>query len=208
MAEVALAADVRSDLGSSNSRRLRTSGRIPGVLYGHGIAPQPLSVDGRALRAALHTDAGLNALINLNVAGEKHLALARVIQRHPVRGTVAHVDFQVVSRTEQITADIPITFVGEATKVTKNGGLLEHVLTSINVTATPSTLPDQVELDISELELDSSLRVKDIPLPKGVIANADPEEPVIVGATTRAAAGTGAEGTEEGGEEAAASTES
>ena len=157
-------------------------------MYGHGTDPKAVSVEARALRLALNTEAGVNALINLEVEGTKHLALARDIQRHPVRNTVSHVDFQVVSRTETIIADIPINFIGEALLVTKNGGLVEHVVTSLSVTATPSTLPSSLELDISELVLEGALRVKDIKLPKGVTANIDGEEPVIVGKTTRAAA--------------------
>jgi large subunit ribosomal protein L25 len=187
MAEVALVADVRSDLGSSNSRRLRASGRIPGVVYGHGTDPKAISVNARDLRLALNTDAGVNALLNLNIAGEKHLALARDIQKHPVRGTVAHVDFQVVNRNEAITADVPLTFVGEADKVTKNGGIVEHLLNSLSISATPSTLPSTIEVDLSDLELDGAIRVKDLKLPKGVEATIDGEEPVAVGSTTRAA---------------------
>jgi large subunit ribosomal protein L25 len=186
MAEVALVADVRSDLGSSNSRRLRASGRIPGVVYGHGTDPKAISVNARDLRLALNTDAGVNALLNLNIAGEKHLALARAIQKHPVRGTVAHVDFQVVNRNETITADVPITFVGDAEKVTKNGGIVEHLLTSLAISATPSTLPSHIEVDLSDLELDGAIRVKDVKLPKGVEATVDGEEPVAVGSSTRA----------------------
>jgi large subunit ribosomal protein L25 len=187
MAEVALVADVRSDLGSGNSRRLRASGRIPGVVYGHGTDPKAISVNARELRLALNTEAGVNALLNLDIAGEKHLALARDIQKHPVRGTVAHVDFQVVNRNETITADVPITFTGEATKVTKNGGIVEHLLNSLAISATPSTLPSHIEVDLTELELDGAIRVKDIKLPKGVEATVDGEEPVAVGSSTRAA---------------------
>lgn len=202
MAEVALVADVRSDLGSSNSRRLRASGHIPAVVYGHGIEPKPVSVNARALRLALNTEAGRNALLNLNISGEKHLALARDIQKHPVRGTVSHVDFLVVNRNETITADVPLTFVGEAEKVTKNGGIVEHLLNTLSITATPSTVPSHIEVDLSELELDGAIRVKDLKLPKGVEATVDGEEPVAVGSTTRAAlsdaeeAAVAAEGTE------------
>jgi large subunit ribosomal protein L25 len=196
MAEVALVADVRSDLGSSNSRRLRSSGRIPAVVYGHGIDPKAVSVNARDLRLALNTDAGVNALLSLDIAGEKHLALTRDIQRHPVRGTVAHVDFLVVNRNETITADIPITFVGEATKVTKNGGMVEHLLNSLPISATPSTLPSHIEVDLSDLELDGSIRVSDVKLPKGVVATIDGEEPVAVGKLTRAGAGEDEEGAE------------
>jgi len=188
MAEVALAAQVRTAQGSSNSRRLRASGHIPAVLYGHGIDPVSLSVNGRDLRLALNTEAGLNALINLAVDGKTHLALAREVQRHPVRGTVAHVDFQVVNRNEQVTAEIPVTFVGEASKVTKFGGIVEHLISSLHVTATPATIPSHIEVDITELELDGAIRVKDLALPAGVTTAVDVEDPVVIGKAPRGAA--------------------
>lgn len=206
MAEVALVADVRSDLGSSNSRRLRAAGRIPAVVYGHGTDPQAVSVNARELRAALNTDAGVNALINLDVAGKKQLALTREIQRHPVRNTVVHVDFQVVNRNEEITAEVPLAFVGEATKVTKMGGIVEHLLNSLTVTATPTTVPAHIEVDLSDLELEGTFRVRDIVLPNGVTTSVEGEEPVAVGKLTRAAM-VSEESEAEGGEGEAAAAE-
>lgn len=201
MSEVALAAEVRRAQGSANSRRLRSAGKIPGVVYGHGVEPTPVSVEARAFRAAMHTDAGTNALITLDVDGTKHLALARDIQKHPVRNTVAHVDFQVVNRDETITAEVPLNFVGEAAGVVKNGGIVEHLLTTLSVSATPTTIPAHIDVDISALQLEETLRVKDLELPAGVTATQDPEEGVVVGSPTRAAASAaGAGATEEAAE--------
>ena len=187
MAEVALAAEIRSAQGSSNSRRLRKAGRIPGVMYGHGTDPTSLSVDARSLRIALNGEAGTNALLQLELEGTKHLALARVIQKHPVRGTVAHVDFQVVNRNEQIASDIPINFIGEAENVTRNDGVVEHLLNSLAVTSTPTNIPSQIDVDISGLEIDGAIRVKDVVLPEGVECTLDGEEPIVIAAVTRAA---------------------
>ncbi len=186
MAEVALSAAVRRTQGSADSRRLRAAGKIPGVLYGHGTEPTPLAVEGRSLRLALNTEAGLNALIQLDLEGTKHLALARDIQRHPVRNTVSHVDFQVVGRNEMMSVDINLTFVGEADAVTKNGGVVEQLLQSLAVQATPTNIPNGIEIDISDLELDGAIRVKDIKLPSGVTTSLDPEEPIVVAKATRA----------------------
>lgn len=204
MAEVSLTAEVRREQGSAASRRLRSAGKIPGVLYGHGIEPTALSVAARDLRLALNTDAGLNALIQLDVEGTKHLALSRVVQKHPVRNTVVHVDFQIVSRDEKMDVEVPLQFIGEATAVVKNGGVVEHLLTSLSVTATPSDIPAHIDVDISELQLDDSIRVKDLPLPRGVITSLDPEEPVVVGKITRGAVSSG-EGESAEGEVAAES---
>src|SRR2546423_13625523 len=111
MPEIVLAAEAGRPVGSRPSGRLRHSGRIPGIVYGHGVDPLPVAVDGRDLRHALSTEAGLNALLNLQVDGTTHLTMAREIQRDPVRGTVTHVDFQIVRRDEVMAADVPVTLV-------------------------------------------------------------------------------------------------
>jgi len=188
MAEIALAAEIRGSKGSPASRRLRTSGKIPGVLYGHGIEPTPLAVESRSLRLALNTEAGLNALIQLEVDGKKHLALPRAIQRHPVRNTVAHIDFQVVRRDEVMNVDVPIHFTGEADGVVKQGGVVEQILTSLAVQATPGNIPGHIEIDITELEMEGAIRVKDVKLPKDVTTELDPEEVIVTGKASRAAA--------------------
>lgn len=181
MAEVPLAASARAETGSASTRRLRTTGKIPAIVYGHGVTPLSVAVDGRDLRGALTTDSGLNALINLKVDGKQHLVLARELQKHPVRGTISHVDFQIVRRDEQVHADVPLNFVGEADGVTKMGGVVEFVLNSLAVTATPANLPAHIDVDISELGLDEPLRVQDIKLPNGVTTSIDLEEPVVTG---------------------------
>src|SRR5437763_4057962 len=115
MEEVTLTAELGRPVGSRPSRRLRTAGKVPAVRYGHGTDPQALAVDARDLRNALTGDAGLNALITLKVDSESHLAMARQLQRHPVKGSVDHVDFVIVRRDEVVNADIPIQLVGEPT---------------------------------------------------------------------------------------------
>jgi large subunit ribosomal protein L25 len=113
MAEITLVAEPGRSGGSAASRRLRAAGRIPAVVYGHGSTATAVSVDGRELRQALSGEAGLNQLLNLQIDGASQLALARAIQRHPVRHTVLHVDFQVVRRDEVISAEVPILLQGE-----------------------------------------------------------------------------------------------
>jgi large subunit ribosomal protein L25 len=196
MPEITVVAEASRPIGSRPSGRLRAAGQIPGVIYGHGRDPLPISVDGRALRAALTTDAGLNALLALQVGDETHLTLAREIQRHPVRSTVIHVDFLIVSRDEVVSADVPINLVGEARKVGQVDGRIEHQLTSLTVHAKPADIPTYLEVDISEMEVGDTLRVSDITLPAGVTTEVDPEEPVVIAAR-------GAEGLEEPGEDGA-----
>lgn len=202
MAEVTLVAEPGRATGSSESRRLRAAGRIPAVIYGHGIDALSISIDGRELRHALSGESGTNQLLELHIGADKHLALARVLQRHPVRNTVTHVDFQVVRRDEVISADVPIVLVGEAKHVEQERGLVEQPLTSLTVNATPSRIPTSIEVDITELTVGATIRVGDLALPSGVNTDVAEDEPVAVGSITRAAIEPeeGAEGEEAEGE--------
>ena len=181
MEEVTITAQVGRPIGSRSSRRLRATGKVPAVLYGHGTDAMALAVDSRELRNALTGDAGLNALITLNVDSESHLAMARHLQRHPVKGTVDHVDFVIVRRDEIVTADVPINLVGEATEVNQNDGIVEQQLFTLPIKAKPMDIPASLEADISGLVIGEAVRVADLQLPSGVETEVDPEEAVVVG---------------------------
>lgn len=181
MAEIQLTAETGRESGSRSSKRLRREGKIPAVVYGHGADPVSIAVDARELRHALNTEAGVNALVNLSIDGEKQLTMARVLQRHPVRNTVTHVDFQVVRRDEVMAADVPFTLVGEAKEVTNNDGVVEQALFALTIHATPSAIPAHIEVDISELTIGDAIRVGDLKLPSGVTTEVDPEEAIVVG---------------------------
>jgi len=187
MAEVKLAAELGRTTGSSASRRLRVSGRIPAVVYGHGMEPLSVSVGARDLGAALSSH-GLNQVLELEVEGASHLVLARQLQRHPVRRTVAHVDFQVVRRDEVVQAEVPVVVVGVAVNVERDRGVLEQLLTSLSIRTTPERIPQEITLDVSGLEVGQALRVRDLVLPEGVTTDLDPEEPVVIAALSRTAA--------------------
>ena len=188
MEEVYLVADVGRPTGSAEARRLRGGGRVPGVLYGHGIEPLSLAVASRELRAALTSEAGLNALISLDVGGRRHLAMARQLQRHPVRRTVDHVDFVIVRRDEIVSADVPIHLTGEALEVEHADGLVEQQLFSLDVQAKPGDIPHSIDVDISSLAIGEAIRVADLSLPAGVTTEVDPEETVVAGQASRVAA--------------------
>jgi large subunit ribosomal protein L25 len=185
MDEISLVAEPRNDKGSPATRRLRVTGRVPGVLYGHGVKPIPVSVDERALHGALSTGAGANALIDLTVGKTHHLALARELQRHPVRQTVAHVDFIVVRRDEIVAAEVPVTLLGEAVAVSRAGGTVEQLLLSVDVHAKPADIPRSFEVDISDLDIGDSIRLSSVVIPPGVTLDLDPESPVVVGHAAR-----------------------
>ncbi len=182
MPEITVAAEPGRPTGSAASRRLRAAGRIPAVVYGHSVEATPVSVDGRDLRSALSGASGVNQLLSLDVAGTRHLALARVLQRHPVRGTVTHVDFQVVSRDEVVSAEVPVVLVGEARAVEQEKGMLQHPLTSLTIHARPGSIPTAIEVDVSGLAIGDAVRVGQLRLPSGVTTDIDPEEPVVVAA--------------------------
>jgi large subunit ribosomal protein L25 len=178
-----------------------------------------VSVDGRALRHALTGEAGLNQLLSLQIGSDTRLALARAIQRHPVRHTVLHVDFQIVRRDEIISADVPIVLVGEAKEVEKEKGLVEHLVVSLSVNATPDRIPPSIEVDISTMTIGEGIRVADLVLPEGVTTDVPVEELVVLASVSRAAIeleaeeaeAAGAEGEREGaaaGEAGGGSTES
>jgi large subunit ribosomal protein L25 len=193
MDEVSLVADVGRVKGSSESRRLRRAGKVPGVLYGHGIEPIDVAVGGRELRAALTSDSGLNALISIDVDGKKHLAMARQLQRHPTRRSIDHVDFVIVRRDEIIAAEVPVHLVGEAEAVERADGMVEQTMFALEVHAKPGDIPNAIEVDISGLAIGDAIRVEDLKLPAGVTTDVDPEEPVVAGVATRMAAETEAE---------------
>jgi large subunit ribosomal protein L25 len=207
MSEYKLVAENRSDAGKGAARRLRASGRVPAVLYGHGANPQHLSVDARQFGQALRTDAGVNVLMELEVGGDRHLALAKEIQRHPVKGSLIHVDFIQVRRGEKVHVSVPVHLVGEAPGV-REGGIADQDLYQVNVEAEVTNVPEAVDADVSGLNIGDVLRVGDLKAPGGAVILDDPEASVVsvvapaVEAEPEAELEEGAEGAE--GEAAAA----
>jgi len=170
MDQVTLRAEPRTEFGSRVGRRLRRAGSVPAVVYGRGLDPINVAVDRRELYAALHTEAGFNALINLEVAGTKKpfLTVAREVQRHPVRGEVAHLDFISISLTEEIDAEVAIEYVGIPIGVKRDAGIVETIRVSVNISALPLDIPGHITIDISEMEVNQTKRVADLPALKGV----------------------------------------
>jgi large subunit ribosomal protein L25 len=207
MSEYKLAAENRSEAGKGAARRLRASGRVPAVLYGHGTKPQHLSVDARQFGQALRTDAGVNVLISLEVGRNQHLALAKEIQRHPVKGSLIHVDFIQVRRGEKVHVQVPVHLVGEAPGA-REGGILDQDLYQLNVEAEVTAVPEAVDADVSGLGIGDVLRVADLKAPDGAVILDDSEASVVsvVAPTVEAEpeAEEGEEGEAAGGAEAAA----
>lgn len=176
--QVALAARARSGDGKSEARRLRREGRVPAIAYGADLEATPLSVDALDLYRALRTDAGTNAILRLELDGGSHLALAREIQRHPVRREILHVDFVTVSQDVKVTVDVPIVLVGEAPGV-EEGGVADQTLHTASIEVLPLEVPDQVTLDVSDMQIGDVKRVSDLDLPSGAAVLDDPETSVV-----------------------------
>jgi len=192
MANASLSAELGRATGSAASRRLRGEDKIPGVLYGHGMQPVSLSVARRDLRAALSGPAGVNTIIDLKVGGATYPAIVKELQRHPVRRTVSHIDFQQISMTEEIVVNVPIQLTGTAKAVVSAGGLVDAAVDSIEVRTTPAAMPNQVSIDITNMTVDDVIHLRDIALPAGVTAVGDPDLVVVTVLTTRGDAPTGA----------------
>jgi large subunit ribosomal protein L25 len=194
MPEITLQAELGRPLGSSATRRLRAAGKVPGVVYGHGTDPVAVAVQGRDLRTALSGESGSNTLLELQAGDQTFLTLARDMQRHPVKGTVTHVDFLIVRRDEVLSAEVPVNLVGEALEVSHGDGLVDQQLFSLTVRARPSDIPVSLEVDVTDLTIGGSVRVADLVLPPGVTTEVDGEVAVVTGQPPRVA--TAAEGEE------------
>ncbi len=202
MAEIILHATPRPPQGTRPVRRLRSEGKVPGVVYGLGADPITLTVEWRDLRAALKTEQGLNAVINLDIDGSTTPTLVKDIQRHKVRRDVLHVDFIRVDLNKTVDVEVSIHLEGEAETVARENGVIDQVLTSLLITAKPADIPSVLTIDISGLTVGSALHVSDIALPSGVTTSIDPEDTVVTAshqaleAGETAEAGEGAEGAE------------
>lgn len=178
MAHEQLTAQTRTELGNGPTRRLRRTGRVPGVLYQKGSDSIALSFDGRELRRAL-AGTGRTSVIDVSIDGEgARPAVFRDWQLDPVRDDVMHVDFQQVDLTAELEMAVPLHLTGTAIGVREGGGILDQVLLEVNVTALPDSIPDAIEFDVSELEVGATITVADLSAPAGVSITEDPEHVV------------------------------
>ena len=181
MAEITLKATTGRTLGSGPSKRIRAEGKVPGVVYGLDADPIPVTVEWRPLREALTTDAGLNALIDLEVDGDVSLTVVKELQRHPIKGDVLHIDFLRVSADAEISVEVPIVLEGEAKAVLSEGGTVDQLLYALAINAKPADIPNELTVDVSELAIGEAIHVGAIELPAGVSTDVDPEESVVAG---------------------------
>jgi large subunit ribosomal protein L25 len=173
MAEVKIAAELRTEFGKGAARRVRRAHQVPAVVYGHGAEPKHVSVPGHELLLALRT---ANVLISLELDGASELVIPKAVQRDPLRGTIDHVDLLSVKRGEKVTVEIPVQTEGE---LAVGGNLLEHVLNTLPVEAEATHIPTQVTVSIEGLEAGAAILAKDITLPEGSTLAIDEDAVVI-----------------------------
>jgi len=160
-----LKAERRGDVGKGVARKTRAAGRVPGVVYGHG-EPVTIDVDARELYHLLHTDAGMNVLVDLKVDGDEWLAMPREVQRDHLRDRLLHVDFYRIARDEKITVEVPVHLIGDSHGV-REGGVVEHHLWQVQVECLPQDVPNAVEADVTPLGIGESLKVEQLTPPRG-----------------------------------------
>jgi large subunit ribosomal protein L25 len=167
---------------SRETRRLRRSGQVPGVLYGGGEEPVAFAVGARDLRHALH---GTGAVLDLSVdGGAATPAVLKDAQRHPVRGEIMHVDLLRVDLKVAIQSSVPVELVGqdEAPGII-DGGILEHVTRELSIEALPTEIPESIQVDVSKMEMNATIQLADVEAPKGITFLDDPDATVLASIT-------------------------
>lgn len=174
-----LKAALRQSAGKGTARKLRASGQVPAVLYGHGEKPRPLAVNAHDLGLLINSINVENTLVRLDIEGEGlQDVLLREVQMHPYKPEALHVDFFHVNARETLHVKIPVRLTGTPVGVHTDGGILDQVLYDLDVECLPGNIPDGVEIDVSNLTLGESVRVGDVPAREGVRFLQDADLPI------------------------------
>ncbi|MFF4094726.1 50S ribosomal protein L25/general stress protein Ctc [Streptomyces sp. NPDC001834] len=181
MAEVKLAAQVRTEFGKGAARRARRDGLVPGVVYGHGAEPVHVTLPGHALMMALKT---ANVLIGLDIDGKSALVIPKAVQRDPLKGFLEHVDLLTVKRGEKVDVEVAVHVEGD---LAPGSNLLEYVMNTLRIQAEATHIPESVTVSVQGLDAGASVFAKDIPLPEGSALVDDPEAIVLQVVAAKAA---------------------
>jgi large subunit ribosomal protein L25 len=184
MSETLLAETGRA-IGSADARRMRRDDLIPAVVYGQGMDPISVSVARRDLRLALSGPAGMNTVLDLSVDGTVYPAIVKELQRHPVRRTVQHIDFLQINLDVEIVVSVPVRLEGEAKAVLAENGLVDLTMNELEVRTTPGSIPDEIVIDVTDMTMETTITIGDIPLPAGVVATHDDDASVVTVLTMR-----------------------
>lgn len=180
MQQKQMSIELRSKTGKGVSRQLRNADMVPGVVYGKGMDPVAVSIKYRDLQNALAGEGGQNNLITLVGGGslDQSMAIIADMQRDALKGTYRHVDLHRINMNEKLRVTVPVTLKGSAIGV-KEGGLLDLAHHELHVECLPGNIPDNIEIDITNLQIAHSIHVGEIPLPEGVKLLDNPKTPVV-----------------------------
>jgi len=167
MAIAQISVSNRSDTGKGVARKLRAAGRIPAVIYGHGIAPRSLSLDTHQFELLLEKVAYRTTVFELDAEGTKTNALIREIQKHPYKKEILHIDFQELIAGEKVTVKVPIAYTGASIGV-KEGGIIDQIMHDLTIRVDPMQIPAKIDVDVTTLAIGRSLHVADVKVPDGI----------------------------------------
>ncbi len=169
MQQTQMKIETRSSTGKGISRKLRAAGRIPGIVYGRDMEPVAVSLDPKALSAAIAGEGGINNLITLQGGGDldKVVVIVADIQRDPIKRTPEHVDLHRVNMNEKVRVNVPVNLLGTAAGV-KEGGLLDFAHHYLHIECLPAEIPEHITIDINELKIGHAIHVEEIVFPQGV----------------------------------------
>ena len=185
--EFELNAELRTDLGKGASRRLRRiADLVPAVVYGAGKDPVSISIPHKDIQKACRNEAFFAHIIKINVPGGSDNAIIKDLQRHPAKDRIMHADFLRVQMDQEITVEIPLHFTNEdnCVGVKQDGGMISHVITSLEISCLPGALPEYIEIDVAEMKLGDTIHMSEIKLPEGVaiveLAHGEDHDQVVV----------------------------
>lgn len=183
MEKILLKAEVREDLGKIGAKHLRKKGLIPGVIYREGTEGVNVQVDSKDLWHVLHTEAGENAIITVEISGAKshpeRTVIMKEVQTDPINDKFIHVDFQEISLKEKLKVNIPVVVKGEAVGVKEDEGVLGQIMWELEVECLPTAIPENISINVEELRIGDAIHVKDLTAPEGVELLDDPEQVVV-----------------------------
>ena len=165
-----LIAESREERGKGASRRLRLQGKVPAIIYGAGRPPRSLSFDHNKVLKQLESESFYSSVLNIKVGDKSQAAILKDLQRHPAKQQIMHIDLQRIVEDEEIKMNVPLHFLNEedAHGVREGGGKVAHLRTDVEVVCLPKYLPEYLEIDIIDLELDQMMYLADLELPDGV----------------------------------------
>jgi large subunit ribosomal protein L25 len=165
-----LIAEIREDSGKGASRRLRHAGKVPAIIYGAGRPPRALAFDHNKVLLELENESFYSSVLNIKVGNKSQAAILKDLQRHPARNQIIHMDFQRILADQEIKMNVPLHFINEeiAVGVKQGGGVISRIMSDVEIVCLPKHLPEYLEVDVADLELDDMLHLSDIKLPEGV----------------------------------------